>query len=88
MDKLVKLTISIKAPPEVGREAMLAAMRKLREGGHQHMITDPGHCHTISDPNHTHGIIMPTLDRVVVDPEAEMRARNLMTVRALPCERE
>lgn len=88
MDKHVRITLSIKAPPEVGREAMLAAMRKLREGGHQPLSSDPGHCHTISDPGHTHGVIVPTLERVVVDPEAEMRARNLMTVRALPCERE
>ncbi|MFP3549724.1 hypothetical protein SB861_03280 [Paraburkholderia sp. SIMBA_049] len=87
MNDNVKITLLIKAPPEVGREAMFAAIRKLREGGRQPMRIDPGQCHTISDPGHCHGMVPAPAD-LTAEAHRQMMARNLMTVRPLPCEQE
>jgi hypothetical protein len=87
MNDNVKITLSIKAPPDVGREAMFAAIRKLRERGHHPTHIDPGHCHTISDPGHSHGIV-PAPANLIAEAHRQMMARNLMTVRPLPCEQE
>jgi hypothetical protein len=104
MNDNVKVTLKISVLPASNLAQWLAAARLVRDDAPQLVevigrrlrngllclehVSDPGHAHTINDPGHSHDIIMPTNGQAIVDPHLEMMARNLMTVRALPCSRE
>jgi hypothetical protein len=61
MDKLVRMTLVIKAPTEAARAAWIAATRALRAGS-------------------------PEPQRDAENDHEQLMSRNLMIVRALPCE--